>query len=148
MDEINAFMNGYELGPELQCNNCGVKFHGAHTCQMDVLIKTNKELEEKVERLQAEIEEHEKGNKLANKETESLINSFQLKVADYKKTASLYYEEMMQHKQKAERLEKGIKESLSFLGENSGTIENPKKLTIGELTILYDMLAQSLGNGG
>jgi hypothetical protein len=50
-------------------------------------------------------------------------------------------EETNELQQKVERLEYKVKEALTYLGENSGTVEYPRQLTLGELTMLYDILA-------
>jgi hypothetical protein len=73
-------------------------------------------LQKEVERLQAEIEQ----NKTWHKRD---------------------YEALCQEQNKVERLESKVKEALTYLRENSGTVEYPRQLTMGELTMLYDILA-------
>lgn len=49
-------------------------------------------------------------------------------------------------KHQIERLEKVIKNAIHFLANNSGTYDNPRRLTIGEMTELYDLLNSQSDN--
>lgn len=50
-----------------------------------------------------------------------------------------------EYQQFIDHLEKTIKNASKFLADNSGTYDEPRCLTIGEMTELYDLLVDSIG---
>jgi predicted RNase H-like nuclease (RuvC/YqgF family) len=97
MSEVNAFMNGYELGPELRCNHCSEVFYGSHECQMD-------KLKSEVQRLQVENvaykEDQRKALKILNNISVVIVPNLENK--------------LKKSQQKVERLEKALREIGEF----------------------------------